>query len=185
MLAYHFLVGCCMYVALNSAPSPLGALSLLSNTLRRGNERNGTALCPGHLVMDTRGICDVAKKFILKSSVFFFKNSNYQRDVIQLFLQMIQTRESHEVHSNIRGKRCNFQTASGLISKRSGNFPLVSHTVEICVADFSCHPTISVDVGEEHPACWWSIVAGVFSCFDLCMLYIFYNHFQLHVFFAS
>ena len=157
-----------MYVALNSAPSPLGALSLLSNTLRRGNERNGTALCPGHLVMDTRGICDVAKKnhLDLKSSVFFFKNSNYQRGCYStIFADDPDKRESHEVHSNIRGKRCNFQTASGLISKRSGNFPLVSHTVEICVADFSCHPTISVDVGEEHPACWWSIVAGVFFVF--------------------
>lgn len=126
------------------------------------------------------------KKFILKSSVFFFKNSNYQRGCYStIFADDPDKRESHEVHSNIRGKRCNFQTASGLISKRSGNFPLVSHTVEICVADFSCHPTISVDVGEEHPACWWSIVAGVFSCFDLCMLYIFYNHFQLHVFFRQ
>lgn len=84
ILAYHFLVGCCMYVALNSTPSPLGALNLLSNTLRRGNERNGTALCPGHLAMDTRGSCDVAKKFILKSSVFSWKAAIVKGDVIQL-----------------------------------------------------------------------------------------------------
>lgn len=86
-------------------------------------------------------------------------------DVIQVFLQMIQTREreSHEVQRNIRGKRCNFQTARGLIS----------HPVEICLPIFRVIQQFLYMFGEEHPACWWTIAAGGDLCFDLCLLYIY------------
>lgn len=84
---------------------------------------------------------------LLKNSIhleiqcFFLKSSNCQRGCyLTIFADDPDKRESHEVHSNIRGKRCNFQTASGVISKRSGNCPLVSHTVEICLPIFRVIP---------------------------------------------
>lgn len=129
--------------------------------------------------MDTRGICDVAKKFILKSSVFFLNSSNCQRGCYSSIFADDpdkRERESHEVQRNIRGKRCNFQTARGLIS----------HPVEICLPIFRVIQQFLYMFGEEHPACWWTIAAGGDLCFDLCLLYIyiyiFYNHFQLFFF---